>query len=445
MKEYIKNNVWEKRFKTRTDLSKFLVHLTKPAENISNIKKNLLDKNDILELQDAIYKSSVDVLINILNDEMIKGYNTIDIKGNIPVVCFQDTSFSTIKDMEKDLLEEYVHTKKLRYCGVGLSFDKSYLYKKDTKPVIYDNKNDFSKERLKKYTHLSPIPIKNKIKSNKSIITIHEDNHYIQIIYIINNINLNFIEKLDILSRNLYNNYSINKIKEIINEIMNSLNYDINRLNKLKENLEDSLKQSFENSLEGRIHTTLIKDQTDILNKLKQFISKNYCIDEFKYLILEELNEYMIKRCNELDETDFIWRLVELNLDDNPKSNSTDFNIVDFTFEREWRKKYFLKFNLDNFKNKSEDMVLIFPNKIIYEYFINKLYNFPKLKSLQYITKYNVLNNNQGITYVILEDYIDSKSIDLNNTLLESLTNSFEENGLINNEILNLLNSYKII
>ncbi|MCL7748749.1 DUF2971 domain-containing protein [Halalkalibacter alkaliphilus] len=123
---------WIDRIKTRMDITGMVTHLTKPSKDL-----------DLTDMDfNEINLKAVDNLIQILKDKRINGSTTKTgfITGSTPAVCFQDAPLS---GLIQNILHEQERRKKnpkekLRYCGVGLSFLKPFIYKKDGRPVIYD-------------------------------------------------------------------------------------------------------------------------------------------------------------------------------------------------------------------------------------------------------------------------------------------------------------------
>jgi len=116
---------WTNRIATRSDLTGYLTHLTRPA----NINGKELD--------------SIEVLIKILSEQCLIGSSTQSgfISGNRKAVCFQDTP---VHQLTQNIYSEQEYRKnnpkaKLRYTGTGLMFQKHYLYRKGSRPVIYDD------------------------------------------------------------------------------------------------------------------------------------------------------------------------------------------------------------------------------------------------------------------------------------------------------------------
>ncbi|WP_034438785.1 hypothetical protein [Clostridium ihumii] len=115
---------WKKRIAERNDITSQLVHLTKPSASMN----------------------ALDVLIKILNDECIEGSTTESgfICGNKRAVCLQDTPLYSLTQniYYEQKLRENDENRKIRYLGFGLLFSKSYVYKNNGRPVIYDRTED---------------------------------------------------------------------------------------------------------------------------------------------------------------------------------------------------------------------------------------------------------------------------------------------------------------
>lgn len=119
---------WQKRIRTRSDISANLTHFTRETED----------------------KTALDILIQILTEKKIKGSTTETgfIVGDQSAVCFQE---SPLYSLTQNLLhEQYMHTEidsKIRYKGFGLSFSKKLLFNKGARPVIYE-KTEIAKDML---------------------------------------------------------------------------------------------------------------------------------------------------------------------------------------------------------------------------------------------------------------------------------------------------------
>ncbi|EKQ52392.1 MULTISPECIES: hypothetical protein [unclassified Clostridium] len=127
----------QNRVINRNDITTMVTHLTKPLqEDIGD-----LSENDINML-------AVDNLIKILNDQKIKGSTSKGfIIGKTPAVCFQDVPFyGMIQNVEheKQRRKDEKDTK-IRYCGVGLTFSKFYVFSKGGRPVMYEEKEKAKK------------------------------------------------------------------------------------------------------------------------------------------------------------------------------------------------------------------------------------------------------------------------------------------------------------
>ncbi|EWG12729.1 hypothetical protein [Cytobacillus firmus] len=132
---------WKDRIENRSDITRILTHLTRPDKSID------ISKLDFAEIN----LKAVDNLIKILKDEVINGSdNTGFINGKTKAVCFQDAPlYGLIQNIEYELSRRITNPQEpLRYCGVGLSFMKQFIYKKQGRPVIYDNR-DTAKHYLK--------------------------------------------------------------------------------------------------------------------------------------------------------------------------------------------------------------------------------------------------------------------------------------------------------
>lgn len=106
----------------RSDLSQYLVHLTK-----GNTFKNT---------------TPADVLFKILKDKRLIGSTTETgfICGSTPAVCFQDAPLLSVGQnvWYEDRKREQEDQQKIRYNACGLMFRKRFVYGKGGRPVIYD-------------------------------------------------------------------------------------------------------------------------------------------------------------------------------------------------------------------------------------------------------------------------------------------------------------------
>ncbi|MGN4748939.1 DUF2971 domain-containing protein [Bacillus thuringiensis] len=117
---------WENRYRHRTDLSSYLVHLTKMK----------FDENG-----NAI-KSGYSVLMEILESQVLKGSGSKGfINGANTAVCFQDMPLSGV--CQNVLFEQLRNRDEAhkRYSPIGIAFPKQYVYKKGGRPVIYEKKD----------------------------------------------------------------------------------------------------------------------------------------------------------------------------------------------------------------------------------------------------------------------------------------------------------------
>lgn len=121
-------HTWVKRIKTRSDFSMRLIHLTKESEI------------------DGIKYDAMDILIKILKEKCLIGSTTESgfICGSRQAVCFQDAPLYSVSqniEYEKSLRKNG-ESNKIRYRGYGLLFEKTYIYQKGGRPVIYDKTTD---------------------------------------------------------------------------------------------------------------------------------------------------------------------------------------------------------------------------------------------------------------------------------------------------------------
>ena len=114
---YTRKN-WENRLLSRTDMSMYLTHLTRGI--------------DIM--------NALDVLFKILKEKNLKSScDTGFINGDRSVVCFQDIPFSSIAQNVKHEQDNKAELGgKNRYLAIGVAFDKSMIFKKGGRPVVYE-------------------------------------------------------------------------------------------------------------------------------------------------------------------------------------------------------------------------------------------------------------------------------------------------------------------
>ena len=114
---------WRKRFKNRVDLSSRVTHLTKG------------------DTDDEAFKN----LISILEEKCIIASKTGSnfINGDIPAVCLQEAPLIAIAEnlQYEEKLREEDEKQRIRYLGFGIRFQKNFIYKKNGRPVIYDETN----------------------------------------------------------------------------------------------------------------------------------------------------------------------------------------------------------------------------------------------------------------------------------------------------------------
>lgn len=116
---------WEQKIARRSDLSSQLVHLT---------RSTVIDGNAI---------GPVDVLTRILLECRISASTTDTgfIVGEVPATCFQDAPVYAIAQniYAEQQYREAVPDAKVRYVGVGLMFNKVYVYQQGGRPVLYED------------------------------------------------------------------------------------------------------------------------------------------------------------------------------------------------------------------------------------------------------------------------------------------------------------------
>lgn len=113
---------WRNRHEHRADITGRITHLTREA------------------VIDGTRQSAVAVLVKILNEKCIKGSTTASgfIVGDRPAVCFQSAPLSGLA--ENIRYEEAQQTKggRIRYRGVGISFNKWVAFSSGARPVVYE-------------------------------------------------------------------------------------------------------------------------------------------------------------------------------------------------------------------------------------------------------------------------------------------------------------------
>lgn len=128
--EIMKYSDWQNRRMSRSDLSQYLVHLTRSTNE--------------LEHYEVLYK--------MLTERIIYGSTTVSgfICGSTPAVCFQDAPLQSVGFniwYEKGMTNEN-QSKGNRYEACGLMFQIKYLYSKGCRPVFYE-KTEVAKSILK--------------------------------------------------------------------------------------------------------------------------------------------------------------------------------------------------------------------------------------------------------------------------------------------------------
>lgn len=118
---------WKNKLARRSDMTGFLVHLTKGKETADGM-------------------SAINNLVKILKDKKLKGSDTKSgfIVGNQTAVCLQDTPIYSLTEniYYEQMLRKENKEKKIRYLGFGIMFEKTFIYKKGGRPVIYEKTSD---------------------------------------------------------------------------------------------------------------------------------------------------------------------------------------------------------------------------------------------------------------------------------------------------------------
>ena len=127
----IKNATWFKRFSERSDLTAYLVHLTRGGGKDYNTPPAL------------------EVLLKILREKKIAASKPGSgfIIGNQSATCFQDTP---LYHLSQNIYADQLYRKandgaKTRYVGIGLMFEKVLVYQSGGRPVIYEQKETAKK------------------------------------------------------------------------------------------------------------------------------------------------------------------------------------------------------------------------------------------------------------------------------------------------------------
>ncbi len=110
---------WSKRISRRTDFSCGLVHLTRSRGGLS----------------------SLDILIDILKNGILKASLEGFICGKDPVVCFQDVPLQSLSEniLYEQQLRKEDESQRVRYAPFGLRFSKPYIYRLGGRPVFYED------------------------------------------------------------------------------------------------------------------------------------------------------------------------------------------------------------------------------------------------------------------------------------------------------------------
>lgn len=112
------------RISHRSDIALRLSHLTR-GEN-----------------QLAAYEN----LLKILKDKKVKANNGY-VVGQQDVVCFQEAPMNSIAEnlIYEKLLRKELNSQVIRYSAFGLRFDKSFIFGKGGRPVIYGKSEELKK------------------------------------------------------------------------------------------------------------------------------------------------------------------------------------------------------------------------------------------------------------------------------------------------------------
>ena len=125
----MKRAEWFDRVQKRADIVTRLTHLTRATDSM-----------DALE-----------VLLKILEDKKLIGSTTESgyIVGKTPAVCLQETPLESLAEhiLYENKSFHSINKCDVRYSGVGIRFNKVFVYKSGGRPVIYD-KTDYLKSIL---------------------------------------------------------------------------------------------------------------------------------------------------------------------------------------------------------------------------------------------------------------------------------------------------------
>ncbi|MBY0015343.1 DUF2971 domain-containing protein [Bacillus cereus] len=126
---------WRERYSHRTDLSSFVVHLTKATYDEDGKR----------------IKSARQILQEILASKKLKGSTTESgyIIGNHKAVCFQDMPLYSVCQNVLFEQERTEDKSQMRYAPVGIAFPKAYVYRNGGRPVLYEQK-EIAKKLLPK-------------------------------------------------------------------------------------------------------------------------------------------------------------------------------------------------------------------------------------------------------------------------------------------------------
>lgn len=350
------NNIYNRR----NDLSRYLVHLTKPTkEEIEIINKKKISKKE--KIREIEYKS-IDNLIRIIKEKCINGSNLDGyiINGSKKTAtCFQEVPFCNLKENVNLSYDTFLNTSKgkLRYSSIGLAFDRFTIYKEGGRPVIYED-SKYAKEML-------------------------DENEYWRIV----NLKLDFDEPKEYY-------------EEICDEYVDPENWPEEWFedNCIYEELDDF-------SIKTKIIDFTYEREWRVPNHF--YFSPNYNLTKSKNIILIFPNEDMKKYF----EKQIIRNDAEQSLLFEKYPNNEDI----YTKEAlENIKKYGTRFYL-----QSEELMEILPDEVYKPEFLDKLYHARELDQIDFFSDFNDDNIVSDIKYVILEDNAtleDPKTLILNYT-----------------------------